>query len=107
MSPGRIEGRTVVVTGASSGTGAQAARQLADRGARVVVVGRDRARTDRVAKDLGAPRYLAEHVDCALREVPRTASIDQQNHPIDPCSCAQRLVQDQVQQHAGIRVGGV
>lgn len=60
-----LHGKTVVVTGASSGTGAQAARQLAERGARVVVVGRDRARTDQVADDLGAPRYLADFADLA------------------------------------------
>jgi NAD(P)-dependent dehydrogenase (short-subunit alcohol dehydrogenase family) len=65
VSHSRLEGKTVVVTGASSGTGAQAARQLAERGARVVVVGRNRARTDRVAKDLGAPRYLADFADLA------------------------------------------
>jgi NAD(P)-dependent dehydrogenase (short-subunit alcohol dehydrogenase family) len=65
VSPSRLEGKTVVVTGASSGTGAQAARQLAERGARVVVVGRDRARTDRIAEGLGASRYLADFADLA------------------------------------------
>jgi NAD(P)-dependent dehydrogenase (short-subunit alcohol dehydrogenase family) len=65
VKPGSLAGKTVVVTGASSGTGAQAARQLAARGARVVVVGRDRARTDRVAEYLGAPRYLADFADLA------------------------------------------
>ncbi len=43
--PRDLADATVVVTGASSGTGAAAARLLHDLGARVVVVGRDPART--------------------------------------------------------------
>src|SRR5688500_20373006 len=49
MTSHRGTGPTVVVTGASSGTGAQAARQLAALGARIVIVGRDPARTATVA----------------------------------------------------------
>lgn len=39
-------GRTVLVTGATSGLGLETARALASRGARVLVAGRDTARTD-------------------------------------------------------------
>lgn len=59
-------GPTVVVTGASSGTGAQAARQLATLGARIVIVGRDPARTATVADAISSrtgthvPRYTAD-----------------------------------------------
>ncbi|HET9975332.1 MAG TPA: SDR family NAD(P)-dependent oxidoreductase [Streptosporangiaceae bacterium] len=43
----RLEGRTVVITGASDGIGAAAARQVARLGARVVVVGRSAEQTVR------------------------------------------------------------
>jgi NAD(P)-dependent dehydrogenase (short-subunit alcohol dehydrogenase family) len=57
--------KLVVLTGASSGTGAQAAAQLAELGADVVVIGRDRARTEAVADALATParkvrRYTAD-----------------------------------------------
>jgi retinol dehydrogenase 14 len=45
--------RVVVVTGASSGIGAAAAVELAERGATVVPVGRDRARLEEVAAQVG------------------------------------------------------
>ena len=44
-----LAGRTSLVTGASSGLGAESARALAARGARVVMTGRDLAKTGRVA----------------------------------------------------------
>ena len=44
-----MQGKTVVITGASSGIGAAAARALAQAGATVAVVGRNRERTNEVA----------------------------------------------------------
>src|SRR5918994_1819583 len=55
-----LAGATVVVTGASSGTGAEAARLLHELGARVVVVGRDPARTAAVAAPMGACWFVAD-----------------------------------------------
>jgi NAD(P)-dependent dehydrogenase (short-subunit alcohol dehydrogenase family) len=52
--------RTVVLTGASDGIGAAAARALHARGDHVVVVGRSPAKTQAVARELGAPHHLAD-----------------------------------------------
>lgn len=49
----RLEGRLALVTGASSGIGAAAARALGERGARVVLVGRREDRLREVASDIG------------------------------------------------------
>jgi NAD(P)-dependent dehydrogenase (short-subunit alcohol dehydrogenase family) len=55
-----MSGRVVVVTGASDGIGAAAARSLTARGDRVIVVGRSEEKTQRVAGELDAPYYLAD-----------------------------------------------
>ncbi|HYF23833.1 MAG TPA: SDR family NAD(P)-dependent oxidoreductase [Caulobacteraceae bacterium] len=47
-----LEGRHALVTGGGSGIGAACARRLAGLGARVTLVGRDRAKLDAVAADL-------------------------------------------------------
>jgi NAD(P)-dependent dehydrogenase (short-subunit alcohol dehydrogenase family) len=52
--------RVVVVTGSSGGIGAAAARLLAQRGDRVVVVGRSPDRTRAVAAELGADGHVAD-----------------------------------------------
>ncbi|MBO0895661.1 SDR family NAD(P)-dependent oxidoreductase [Arthrobacter sunyaminii] len=53
--------RTIVITGASDGIGAAAARSLHSLGNRVVVVGRSPEKTAAVARDLGgADYYLAD-----------------------------------------------
>jgi NAD(P)-dependent dehydrogenase (short-subunit alcohol dehydrogenase family) len=52
--------RTVVVTGASSGIGEVAARELAEQGFRVAVVGRDLARTRAVADRVGGDAFIAD-----------------------------------------------
>ncbi len=55
--------RTVVITGASDGIGAAAARQLHAAGERVVVVGRDPRKTDAVADELDADRFVADFAE--------------------------------------------
>lgn len=57
--------RTIVITGASDGIGAAAARQLHAAGERVVIVGRSAEKTTRVADDLGAERHVADFADLA------------------------------------------
>ncbi len=51
-------GKTVWITGASSGIGAALARDLAKRGAHLVLSGRDEARLDAVAEDCGETLVL-------------------------------------------------
>lgn len=52
--------RVIVITGASDGIGAAAARQLAGRGHEVVVVGRSPEKTEAVARPLGARHFTAD-----------------------------------------------
>lgn len=59
--PGRMEGRTVVITGASSGIGRAAARELALLGADVAVVGRNRERTEAVAAETEGRAFLVDY----------------------------------------------
>lgn len=63
MSSNRTEEntpRTIIITGASDGIGAAAARALQLKGHRVVVVGRSSQKTEAVAKEIGATYFLAD-----------------------------------------------
>lgn len=55
-----MQGRTVVITGASSGIGAAAARRFAALGATVAVVGRSPQKTKEVAHEIGAEAHIAD-----------------------------------------------
>ncbi|BCJ33478.1 short-chain dehydrogenase [Actinocatenispora thailandica] len=57
------EQRTIVITGASDGIGAAAARQLTAQGHDVVLVGRSPDKTERLAEELGRPYHLADFVE--------------------------------------------
>ena len=52
--------RTIVITGASDGIGAAAARALSRSGDRVVIVGRSPQRTQAIAAELGADHFIAD-----------------------------------------------
>lgn len=52
--------RTVIITGASDGIGAVAAKALSERGDRVVVVGRSPEKTRAVASAIGADFFVAD-----------------------------------------------
>jgi retinol dehydrogenase-14 len=60
-----VNGKVVVVTGASSGIGAAAAAELAGLGATVVPVGRDRRRLDKVAAEVGGEPLQADFASLA------------------------------------------
>lgn len=73
-----MQGKTVVITGATSGIGAVAARHLAEQGARIVIVARDRHRAEQTLCELRAANPAATHgahfADLSrLREMRRVA----------------------------------
>ena len=57
--------KTIVITGASDGIGAEAARALTAAGHHVVIVGRSPAKTRAVAAETGADSYTADYADLA------------------------------------------
>ncbi len=67
-----MAGRTIVITGASDGIGAAAARALAASGESVVLVGRSAAKTEALARELGVPHHLADY--SRLSQVRRLAA---------------------------------
>uniref|UniRef100_UPI0024556C83 SDR family NAD(P)-dependent oxidoreductase n=1 Tax=Nocardia abscessus TaxID=120957 RepID=UPI0024556C83 len=54
MTNNNLTGRVAVVTGASSGIGAATARQLAQGGAKVALLGRRKDRIEELAAEIGA-----------------------------------------------------
>jgi len=66
-----LDGRTVVITGASDGIGAAAARRVAGLGARVIVVGRSAEKTAAVADSIGATALTGDFA--RLEDVRRVA----------------------------------
>ncbi len=73
-----MQGKTVVITGATSGIGAVAARRLAEQGARIVIVARDRDRAEETLRELraaGGQAHTAFYADLSrLREMKRVAA---------------------------------
>jgi NAD(P)-dependent dehydrogenase (short-subunit alcohol dehydrogenase family) len=60
-----LEGRHLVVTGASTGIGRAIAERLGGEGAAVTLLARDRTRLDQVASGLGCPTHV---VSCDIRD---------------------------------------
>ncbi|BDN83709.1 MULTISPECIES: SDR family NAD(P)-dependent oxidoreductase [Mycobacterium] len=58
-----MTGKTIVITGASDGIGAAAARRLTQNGEKVVVVGRSESKTTAVAAQLRADYFVADFAD--------------------------------------------
>jgi NAD(P)-dependent dehydrogenase (short-subunit alcohol dehydrogenase family) len=67
-----VASRTIVITGASDGIGAAAARQLRRAGENVVVVGRSERKTKAVAAELDSDWFVADFADLsAVRALAR------------------------------------
>lgn len=73
------EPRTIVITGASDGIGAVAARTLHAEGHDVVLVGRSPRKTEELAAELGVPFHLADYAE--LDQVRRLADELRTAHP--------------------------
>jgi NAD(P)-dependent dehydrogenase (short-subunit alcohol dehydrogenase family) len=71
------EQQTIVITGASDGIGAAAARQLTAKGHRVVLVGRSPQKTAAVARELGVPHHVADFTDLDQVRVLASELLDQ------------------------------
>ena len=71
--------KTIVITGASDGVGAAAARRLARDGHHVVPVGRSLEKTSAVAQDIGSEYFTADFAD--LGQVRSLASDLLQRYP--------------------------
>jgi len=71
--------KTIVITGASDGIGAAAARQLTQKGHTVVIVGRTLAKTQTIAAELGADYFIADFA--RLDDVRRLATDLAERYP--------------------------
>lgn len=76
-----MEQKTIVITGASDGIGAAAARQLREEGHKVVLVGRNPEKTARLGRELSSPYHTADFSD--LSQVARLAGELRQYPRID------------------------
>lgn len=77
-----MEGSIAVVTGGASGIGAACCAELARQGARVVVLDRDGARAEAVAREVGGVSYEADVCDGAGLEA-CAARIERETGPVD------------------------
>lgn len=65
VAPAGVEGKTIVITGASDGIGAVAARKLHEAGANVIVTGRNSEKTKRIADAVDSPALVADYAELA------------------------------------------
>jgi 3-oxoacyl-[acyl-carrier protein] reductase len=76
--------RVCIVTGSTAGIGRETARLLANEGARVVISGRDQARVDEAAGELGAALGVA--VDLGTLDGPQKL-VDAATSEVGPVDC--------------------
>ncbi len=76
-----LEGRHIFIAGATSGMGRATALAAAEKGASLILLGRDRARLEDVAskvRSLGAPKVATVQADASNNDALLTALVDQQ-----------------------------
>ena len=56
----KLDGKTAVVTGGSSGIGYATARKIRELGAKVIITGRNPEAVDKAAKEIGAVGLVAD-----------------------------------------------
>jgi NAD(P)-dependent dehydrogenase (short-subunit alcohol dehydrogenase family) len=71
----QLANKTVIVTGASSGIGAETARMLGSAGASVVLAGRNRERLDAVARDVEAEGGKTHIVEAELTDIAQAEGV--------------------------------
>jgi NAD(P)-dependent dehydrogenase (short-subunit alcohol dehydrogenase family) len=60
MMKSNLSGKTIVITGGSSGIGEAAARALSDMQAKVIITGRSE-RTEKLAKEIGCDYFIVDY----------------------------------------------
>ncbi len=76
LSSLRLDGKTAIVTGATGGLGRWAAEAMARQGARVCLVGRDRARTERARTEIASATGAEVEAELAdLSSLAETAAL--------------------------------
>jgi Dehydrogenases with different specificities (related to short-chain alcohol dehydrogenases) len=83
-----ISGKTVFVTGAASGLGAQTARALAGGGARAAIFDRDVERGEAVARELDGEFFAVDVSDAASAEAAVGAAVEALGTPSVLVNCA-------------------
>jgi NAD(P)-dependent dehydrogenase (short-subunit alcohol dehydrogenase family) len=73
-----VEGRTVLITGGSSGIGAAAAKKIAEAGSQVVLVARTPENLEKVANDIRADGGTAHVYPCDLSDMDAIATMADQ-----------------------------
>jgi NAD(P)-dependent dehydrogenase (short-subunit alcohol dehydrogenase family) len=92
-----LRGRSVVITGATSGLGKAAALQLAELGARVILVGRNRDKAEATRKEIAAATGN-DNVAVALADLSLLADVRK---------LAQRLLEEEPRIHVVVNNAGV
>lgn len=65
---GKLEGKTAIITGASSGIGAETARLFASEGANVILIARNRERSEKIVESIREKNGSAQFFCCDIRD---------------------------------------